>query len=101
MIKKTIDLLRNSNSPIIFAGGGTFWSDSSQELKEFIDNSGIPFYTTPMTRGIVSDDHQFSFPAARSSAFRETDFVLVLAYEVKNLFICFWEPFILKLMSIF
>ncbi len=31
-----------------------------------------------MTRGIVSDDHPFSYPAARSSAFRETDFVLVL-----------------------
>ena len=31
-----------------------------------------------MTRGIVSDDHPFSYPAARSSAFKETDFVLVL-----------------------
>ncbi len=78
IIKQTIELLKNSNAPIIFAGGGSFWSDSSKELKEFIDNSGIPFYTTPMSRGIVSDDHQYSFPAARSSAFRETDFVLVL-----------------------
>ena len=79
LIKKTINLLiSKSNSPIIFAGGGTFWSDASRELKEFIDISGIPFYTTPMSRGVVSDKHQYSFPAARSSAFRETDLVIVL-----------------------
>ena len=71
-------MLSKSNSPIIFAGGGTFWSDASRELKEFIDISGIPFYTTPMSRGVVSDKHQYSFPAARSSAFRETDLVIVL-----------------------
>ena len=41
LIKKTINLLSKSNSPIIFAGGGTFWSDASRELKEFIDISGI------------------------------------------------------------
>ena len=78
LISKSINLLKKANAPIILAGGGTFWSDSSSELKQLIDNSGIPFYTTPMTRGIVSDDHPFSYPAARSSAFRETDFVLVL-----------------------
>ena len=55
LIKKTINLLSKSNSPIIFAGGGTFWSDASRELKEFIDISGIPKMTFKKPEHIKND----------------------------------------------
>ena len=77
-IKTICKYISNSNNPIIIAGGGAWWSNSENELSEFVDNLGIPFYTTPISRGLLPDDHKFSFPGARSTAFRECDLVLVL-----------------------
>ena len=40
--------------------------------------AGIPFYTTPQGRGVVPEDHECCFPAARSTAFRDADLIVVL-----------------------
>src|SRR5918912_1104474 len=40
--------------------------------------SGIPFFTTPQGRGVIPDDHELSFLAARNSAFREADLIMVV-----------------------
>ena len=62
----------------VVTGSGIIWSRASAALREFIDTTGIPFYTTPQGRGAVHEDHPRSFPAARSTAFREADAVLVI-----------------------
>jgi len=71
-------MLSDAESPIIFAGGGVWWSQAYDELRQFVERTGIPFYTAPMSRGLIADDHELSFPAARSTAFRQTDAVLVV-----------------------
>ena len=43
-----------------------------------MDLTSTPFYTAPMSRGLVPEDHAVSFQAARSTAMRETDLVLVV-----------------------
>ena len=78
-IAQAIKLLSSASRPLVLAGGGVWWSRGWKELREFIDLSGIPFYTTPISRGLVPEDHNLSFPAARSTAFREADVILVLA----------------------
>lgn len=77
-INAAIKLLADAESPIVFAGGGVWWSQAYDELRQFVERTGIPFYTAPMSRGLIPDDHELSFPAARSSAFRQTDTVLVV-----------------------
>jgi len=77
LIKKTAELLAKSRRPLILAGGGAWWSGSENELSRLVDSTEIPFYTTPMSRGLLPDDHKYSFPGARSTAFRECDLVLV------------------------
>ena len=47
-------------------------------MRHFVEVTGIPFFTTPQGRGVVTEDHPLSFPAARSMAFREADVVLVI-----------------------
>ena len=39
---------------------------------------GIPFYTTPISRGLIPEDHALSFLNARSKAFTEADVVLAV-----------------------
>ena len=77
-IEDAINLITSAKKPIIFAGGGVFFSNASKELQRFIDITKIPFYTAPMSRGLAPEDHSVSFPAARSKAMREADLVLVI-----------------------
>ena len=78
VVRETIDMLAAAERPMIFAGGGAFFSGAADELTEFVDLTSTPFYTAPMSRGLVAEDHVVSFQAARSTAMRETDFVLVV-----------------------
>ncbi|MBO0689688.1 MAG: thiamine pyrophosphate-binding protein, partial [Candidatus Dormibacteraeota bacterium] len=57
---------------------GILWSDAHRELRAFVEKTGIPFYTTPLGRGVIEEDHKLSFLAARSTAFREADCVMVV-----------------------
>ena len=78
VVENALSMLSKAEKPLMFAGGGAFFSGASEELKRFVDLTSIPFYTAPMSRGLVPEDHPVSFPAARSTAMREADVVLVV-----------------------
>tara|TARA_Y100001934_G_scaffold54811_1_gene67543 strand:- start:2158 stop:3789 length:1632 start_codon:yes stop_codon:yes gene_type:complete len=78
LVQHAVKMLSEARSPIIFAGGGVWWSQAHKELQRLVELMGIPFYTSPMSRGLIADDHQMSFPAARSGAFRQADVALVV-----------------------
>jgi thiamine pyrophosphate-dependent acetolactate synthase large subunit-like protein len=77
-VREAIALLGKAERPIIVAGSGVWWSDGAAALQAFVEASGIPFYTTPISRGLVPEDHELAFLNARSKAFTEADVVLVV-----------------------
>src|ERR1700733_3934121 len=77
-IDALVDTIAKARRPIILSGSGVIWSKASPELQEFVEKTGIPFYTTPQGRGVVPDDHEFSYLTMRSAAFRETDLIIVV-----------------------
>ncbi len=77
-IEDAIALLGKAERPLVVTGSGIIWSGASAELREFIDATKIPFYTTPQGRGVVPEDHEVSFLGARSKAFKEADVLLVV-----------------------
>jgi acetolactate synthase-1/2/3 large subunit len=78
-VREAIKLLEKAERPVIVSGTGVLWSEASPEMRQFVELSGIPFYTTPQGRGVIPEDHDLSFIAARSTAFREADVVVALA----------------------
>ena len=72
------ELLGAAERPILVTGSGILWSRASKPLQQFVEATGIPFFTTPQGRGVVPDDHACSFLHARSTAMREADLVLVI-----------------------
>ncbi|MSQ12859.1 MAG: thiamine pyrophosphate-binding protein [Dehalococcoidia bacterium] len=78
LVKKAIDLLSRAQKPVMFTGSGVMWSQGSKEMQDFVNATGIPFYTTPQGRGVVPEDHARFFPGGRSMAFHEADVVLVV-----------------------
>lgn len=77
-VERAISLLAKAERPILVTGSGVLWSQAAEEMRAFVDATGIPFYTTPQGRGVVAEDHPLAFVAARNTAFREADVALVV-----------------------
>jgi thiamine pyrophosphate-dependent acetolactate synthase large subunit-like protein len=75
-ITEAIALLSRAERPLIIAGSGVWWSDAGAALQTFVETAGIPFYTTPLSRGSIAEDHELAFLFARARAFSEADVVL-------------------------
>jgi len=75
-ISEAIELLSRAERPLIVAGSGVWWSDAGAALQAFVEAAGIPFYTTPLSRGSIPEDHDLAFLFARARAFSEADVVL-------------------------
>ena len=81
-----LGLLKQAERPVILTGSGILWSQASEALRQFIDLSGIPFYTTPQGRGVVPEDHPCFFGHARTKAFKEADLVIVIGTRLNFVF---------------
>ena len=77
-VREAIALLARAERPVIIAGSGVWWSDGARELQAFVEATGILFYTTPISRGLIPEDHALAFLNARSTAFTEADVVLAV-----------------------
>jgi thiamine pyrophosphate-dependent acetolactate synthase large subunit-like protein len=73
-----IGALAEAKNPLIVSGSGVIWSRAWAEMQAFVEAAGIPFYTTPQGRGVVPDDHPYSYLSMRSGAFRDADLIIVL-----------------------
>lgn len=91
LVKKAIALLKGAQRPIVITGTGIIWSKAMVELKEFVEMSGIPFYTTPQGRGVIEEDHKLSFLGARNQAWKEADVVLFVGTRL-NFIVGFGLP---------
>jgi thiamine pyrophosphate-dependent acetolactate synthase large subunit-like protein len=77
-IERALELLGSARKPILLTGSGILWSGAEEEMRRFVEATGIPFFASPQGRGVVPEDHRLSFLGARSFAFREADVVLVV-----------------------
>lgn len=77
-VEALMDALSRAEQPIIVSGSGVIWSRAWDELAAVVEKAGVPFYTTPQGRGVLPDDHPYSFLTMRSSAFRDADLIVVV-----------------------
>src|SRR6201995_4287811 len=77
-VNALVEALAEARNPLIVSGSGVIWSRAWGEMQAFVEASGIPFYTTPQGRGVVPDDHPYSYLTMRSAAFRDADLIIVL-----------------------
>lgn len=85
-IERVLRLLESAERPLLLTGSGILWSGASEALHHFVDQTGIPFYTTPQGRGVVPEDHPFFYANARSAAYKEADVVLVVGTRLNYVF---------------
>ena len=78
VVARAIDLLANAKRPLVILGKGAAYARADQEIRSFVETTGIPFLPMSMAKGLLPDDHAQSAAAARSYAIGNAD-VVVLA----------------------
>ncbi len=63
MVEKSVRMLLEAKKPAIVGGDGIFWSNASEELREFVELLSIPVLTRRMGRGSVSEEHPLAYSA--------------------------------------
>ncbi|WP_032506223.1 3D-(3,5/4)-trihydroxycyclohexane-1,2-dione acylhydrolase (decyclizing) [Cutibacterium acnes] len=54
---RTAQAIRAARCPLIISGGGTIYSEASQELRDFASATGIPVADTQAGKGAINWDH--------------------------------------------
>jgi len=83
MLDRAAALIRNSERPMIVSGGGTIYSEATEALRRFVDQTGIPVGETQAGKGSMPYDHPLALGAvgatgtfAANRAAREADLVI-------------------------
>jgi oxalyl-CoA decarboxylase len=77
-IKRAVEVLKGAKKPLIILGKGAAYAQADDEIRSFIEKSGIPFLPMSMAKGLLPDTHPQSAGAARSTALLESDVVLLV-----------------------
>ncbi len=57
LLKEAAELIRNSEKPVIVAGGGVIYSEATEVLSSFVARTGIPVAETFAGKGSLPFDH--------------------------------------------
>jgi 3D-(3,5/4)-trihydroxycyclohexane-1,2-dione acylhydrolase (decyclizing) len=83
MIERAAALVREADRPIIVSGGGTIYSEATEALRHFAENTGLPVAETQAGKGSMPYDHPLALGAvgatgtsAANRAAREADLVV-------------------------
>ena len=71
-IKRAVDLLESAKRPLLVIGAGANRTRTSKMLRRFVDQTGIPFVTTQMGKGVIDERHPRYLGTA---ALSDNDFV--------------------------
>ena len=82
-IKKAIEAMSKAKRPVFYLGGGIINSNASDEVREFVQKTGIPAVETFMARGVLAHDDKLLIGMlgmhgsyASNMAMSETDLVI-------------------------
>jgi len=77
-VKRALDVLKGAKRPLIILGKGAAYAQADEEVRALIEKSGIPYVPMSMAKGLLPDTHPQSAGAARSTALKESDVVLMI-----------------------
>jgi 3D-(3,5/4)-trihydroxycyclohexane-1,2-dione acylhydrolase (decyclizing) len=82
-LERAVELIRRARRPMIVAGGGVIYSEATEALRRFVEQTGIPVGETQAGKGSMPYDHPCSLGAvgatgtfAANRAAREADLVI-------------------------
>ncbi|AEN07572.1 Acetolactate synthase (plasmid) [halophilic archaeon DL31] len=60
-VSAAVDTLAEASRPVLFVGGGAWFADAGEQLRSFVERTGIPVFTHEESRGLIPDSHDLCF----------------------------------------
>ena len=77
-VKRALDVLKSAERPLIVIGKGAAYAQVDDQIRALVEKTGIPYVPMSMAKGLLPDTHPQSAGAARSTALKDSDVVLLL-----------------------
>ena len=77
-ITRALDLLASAKRPLVLLGKGAAYAQADEEIRSFIETTGMPFLPMSMAKGLLPDNHPQSAAAARSLVLGQADVVMLV-----------------------
>ena len=77
-VDRALSLLAGSRRPLVVLGKGAAYAQADEEIRSFLESTGIPFLPMSMAKGLLPDDHPQSAASARSLALAKADVVMLV-----------------------
>src|SRR5579863_2765218 len=77
-VKRALDVLKGAKRPLIILGKGAAYAQADDDIRAFVEKSGVPFLPMSMAKGLLPDLHPLCAGAARSTVLKEADVVMLI-----------------------
>jgi oxalyl-CoA decarboxylase len=77
-VKRALDVLKGAKRPLIILGKGAAYAQADDDIRKFVEKSGVPFLQMSMAKGLLPDTHAQSAGAARSTVLKDADVVMLI-----------------------
>lgn len=90
-VEAALSALRSAERPLVIVGKGAAYARAEDEVRAFVEATGLPYLASPMGKGVLPDDHPQSIAPARSFALQNADLVFLLGARL-NWIMHFGQP---------
>ena len=77
-VRRALNVLKSAKRPLIILGKGAAYAQADDQIRGFVEKSGVPFLPMSMAKGLLPDTHAQSAGAARSTVLKDADVVLLI-----------------------
>jgi oxalyl-CoA decarboxylase len=77
-VARALEVLKGAKRPLIILGKGAAYAQADDEIRRFVEASGIPYLPMSMAKGLLPDTHPQSAGPARSLVLKESDVVMLI-----------------------
>src|ERR1700674_5395918 len=77
-VKRALDVLKSAKRPLIILGKGAAYAQADDDIRAFVEKSGVPFLPMSMAKGLLPDLHPLCAGAARSTVLKDADVVMLI-----------------------
>jgi oxalyl-CoA decarboxylase len=77
-VKRALDVLKSAKRPLIILGKGAAYAQADDQIRAFVEKSGVPFLPMSMAKGLLPDTHPQCAGAARSTVLKDADVVVMI-----------------------
>jgi oxalyl-CoA decarboxylase len=77
-VARALKVLKGAKRPLIILGKGAAYAQADDEIRAFVEASGIPYLPMSMAKGLLPDTHPLSAGPARSLVLKDSDVVMLI-----------------------